>query len=511
MSIVERRAADDMPEAEQAGALEAPAETDGSQDPRSHRGDVADAAVLRIPEATGTAIAGFRRVAAALIVGDACVILLSLLALSLSGEPAAVPSVDFALVLAVAPLIWVGIFHSFGLYGVRHLSAPEEFRRLFGAATIAIVVIMVGSFWWDGGLHRRSLALTWAIALLLELVVRRAARWHVGKGKASGRLALRTVIVGTNREAASIGAAFEPSVRGFQAVGYVAMPDGETVVEGGRILGSLLELPELIRRTAAECVFVVSSAVSSSDVYWVSRCCRRAGIEMRLSAHVGEVLTSRVSVHQVHDLMVLAVRSAQLTRMQAILKRTFDLLFGSLALVATLPLMAAIAVVVKLSSPGPILFRQERVTKDGKVFTLLKFRTMTERPPIGADGAVIDLTRPFFKMAEDPRMTAMGRRLRAWSLDELPQLWNVIRGDMSLVGPRPLAADQVAANLELLDARHEVRAGLTGWWQINGRSDVDATDALKMDLFYIENWSLALDLYVLLKTVGVVLTRKGAY
>jgi lipopolysaccharide/colanic/teichoic acid biosynthesis glycosyltransferase len=142
---------------------------------------------------------------------------------------------------------------------------------------------------------------------------------------------------------------------------------------------------------------------------------------------------------------------------------------------------------------------------------MLKFRTMVNDPAGALDGKLIDLTQPFFKMRDDPRLIRVGRFLRAVSLDELPQLWNVMRGDMSLVGPRPLPAEQVAANIEALAPRHEVRAGMTGWWQISGRSEVDVSEALRMDLFYIENWSLSLDLYIVLKTVGVVIVGRGAY
>jgi lipopolysaccharide/colanic/teichoic acid biosynthesis glycosyltransferase len=179
---------------------------------------------------------------------------------------------------------------------------------------------------------------------------------------------------------------------------------------------------------------------------------------------------------------------------------------ASAALAVSLPLWGAIAIAIRLSSPGPALFHQERVTKGGRVFRMHKFRTMR----IDVDTPV-DTSAPFFKLESDPRLTPIGRVLRRLSLDELPQFWNVLKGDMSLVGPRPLPADQVAANLELLGPRHEVPAGVTGWWQINGRSGVRPEEAVHLDQFYIENWSLSLDLYIVLKTFGAVLGQNGAH
>jgi lipopolysaccharide/colanic/teichoic acid biosynthesis glycosyltransferase len=151
------------------------------------------------------------------------------------------------------------------------------------------------------------------------------------------------------------------------------------------------------------------------------------------------------------------------------------------------------------------------VTKGGAAFTVYKFRTMLQNGDSLLGDRLADVSSPFFKVEDDPRLTKVGRILRKLSLDELPQLLNVIKGEMSLVGPRPLPVDQVAANLELLGPRHEVPTGVTGWWQVNGRSDLSPEEALRLDLFYIENWSLSLDLYILLKTIGVIFARRGAY
>jgi exopolysaccharide biosynthesis polyprenyl glycosylphosphotransferase len=232
---------------------------------------------------------------------------------------------------------------------------------------------------------------------------------------------------------------------------------------------------------------------------------RRTGVEMRISSRLPEVLTTRLSVHRIGAAAVISVMPPRLSGTQRILKRAFDLGGALVLTVLASPLLVVAAIAVRTTSSGPALFRQRRVTRDGRAFTMLKFRTMLHGTAAPGDAAT-----PFFKPCDDARVTGVGRFLRATSLDELPQLLNVIRGDMSLVGPRPLPVEQVEANPDLLAARHDVLAGMTGWWQIQGRSDVSPADAVRMDLFYVENWSLAYDLYILARTLGAVLRRKGA-
>jgi exopolysaccharide biosynthesis polyprenyl glycosylphosphotransferase len=234
-------------------------------------------------------------------------------------------------------------------------------------------------------------------------------------------------------------------------------------------------------------------------------------VDLRVSANVPETLSTRLSLQQLGDIMTIALRPVRLTGVQAVTKRTFDLLVSTVGLVLSLPLIGVIALAVKLTSPGPVFFKQERVTTGGRAFAMYKFRTMVQDADRLLDEEERDKSEAFFKLKDAPPLTKVGRVLRRLSLDEIPQLWNVVKGEMSIVGPRPLPVEQVAANLELLEYRHDVRAGLTGWWQINGRSDLDAEAAVRMDLFYIENWSVALDLYILLKTVGALLQRRGAY
>jgi exopolysaccharide biosynthesis polyprenyl glycosylphosphotransferase len=276
------------------------------------------------------------------------------------------------------------------------------------------------------------------------------------------------------------------------------------------VVGRLETLDEVITELAVDCVFVASSAVAAADIGRIASTARRRDVDLRISANLSDVLTSRVAVQPLNDVIALSLQSASLTGTQAAAKRTLDVVVGSIALVLFLPIMGLIALGIRLTSRGPVLFRQDRVTKDGRIFLMSKFRTMVVDQSKRIDGQFIDLTEPFFKMSDDPRLTRFGRFLRAWSLDELPQLWHVVRGDLSLVGPRALWADQVDLDSEAMKLRHEVKSGLTGWWQINGRSLVSPEEALRMDLFYINNWSLALDVYILIKTVATVLARRGA-
>jgi exopolysaccharide biosynthesis polyprenyl glycosylphosphotransferase len=417
---------------------------------------------------------------------------------------------SYYVVLVAAPLLWVAVFHTFGLYSPHHLSASEEFRRTLGSASVGMIIIVVGSYWWATELPRQWVGLTWVFALVLELVVRRAWRWYGYRLKADGRLALRTLVVGTNEEAARLGDALGGRGLGFTPIGYVATSQRLGGLDGLAALGPIHELGELIQRHAVDCVFVASTAVAPEDMLQVVQTTRQAGVEARVSANLPQLLTSRLTVQPVGHVMALSLKPVRLSGTQTVIKRAFDLSVASIGLACIAPLWLLIAILIRATSRGPVLFRQERVTKGGRVFTVYKFRTMVVNAAEVLEQHDIDPSAPFFKLDDDPRLTSVGRFLRKLSLDELPQLLNVLRGDMSLVGPRPLPADQVAANLELLESRHEVPAGVTGWWQINGRSAVDFEEAVRLDLFYIENWSLSLDLYILLKTVGCVVAGKGA-
>lgn len=206
-------------------------------------------------------------------------------------------------------------------------------------------------------------------------------------------------------------------------------------------------------------------------------------------------------------------RLGSASRAQLASKRAIDLIVGTLALIALTPLLLAVAVAVKLTSPGPVLHRQIRIGRDGTPFTFLKFRSMhidaeARKRHLGDHN---EATGPVFKIRSDPRMTGVGRVIRKLSIDETPQLFHVLSGRMSLVGPRPHLPEEVAAYTGLAHRRLAVKPGITGIWQVSGRSDLDFDTWIQLDLHYLDTWSLALDLEILLRTVGAVITGKGAY
>jgi exopolysaccharide biosynthesis polyprenyl glycosylphosphotransferase len=220
-----------------------------------------------------------------------------------------------------------------------------------------------------------------------------------------------------------------------------------------------------------------------------------------------------LTVQPLGGVTALSLRPARLSGTQVVAKFAFDLLVASTLCLLLSPMLLVIAVAIKVTSPGPVLYRQRRVGLRGRPFTMLKFRTMRR----GADRQVAELrqargvTDVMFKLKDDPRVTAVGRVLRRYSLDELPQLFNVVRGDMSLVGPRPPLPEEVTRYEDWHFDRLEAPPGVTGLWQVSGRSDLPFDDCVRLDIFYIENWSLAYDLYILAKTIPVLLLKRGAY
>lgn len=412
--------------------------------------------------------------------------------------------------LALAVVVWVLVFHAFGLYGAARVSAGAGLRATVAATAVGALLVSIVGPWSPDPISRSALALMAMLALAFELLGSAVLRSTLRRQQRDGHLTLRTLLVGSNDEAKRLARSLSAHLNGFAPIGTLAAGSNGEWLETVPVVGSVDDVEQAIRRHDIECIFVASTAVSAEQVVTIGRACRQANVELKISANVSEILSSRISVEASHGITVLTVKPVRLTGVQAAAKRSFDIIVSSFALLLALPFFAIIAIAIRFTSPGPALFRQPRVTKDGRVFQIVKFRTMVVDHERVLEGTTIDLTQPFFKLEDDPRLTAVGKFLRRLSLDELPQLWNVLRGEMSVVGPRPLPLEQVEAHRDFLAPRHEVRAGMTGLWQISGRSDLDSQEALRIDRFYIENWSPGLDVIILVKTIGALLARRGA-
>jgi len=414
----------------------------------------------------------------------------------------------------LAMVLQVFVFASFRLYHLTQLSAAEEFRRILIAVTVTVGLLVIAAFWSRTHQSRELILLTWMLGILFVMASRRLWHVHVGRAREKGTLAFRTLAVGTNAEAEHLRDIMRRPALGYRLVGFVSTDQqGATRVDGLPVYGTIDQLQEAIERAQADCVFVMSSAVDVRQMERVSRAVRLAGVEVRISANISNILSSRLSLNDVGGVMVLSLRPVKLSGAQAALKRTLDVLISTTALIISVPLWLLIAAAIKIGSPGPVLYRQGRVGLRSHPFVMLKFRTMIKDADARLDSlrSMNEATGPLFKLRTDPRITRVGQWLRKWSLDELPQLLNVLKGDMSLVGPRPALPNEVAQYEDWHRDRLAVRPGITGLWQVKGRSELPFDDYVRMDLFYIENWSVAYDLFILAKTFPAVLSGKGAY
>ncbi|HEX6845117.1 MAG TPA: sugar transferase [Actinomycetota bacterium] len=424
------------------------------------------------------------------------------------------PTREFLILLLIGlPFVVLAVFAAFHLYEPYRYPPAEEFRRILLAVTLGVAGLSMLSFWTKTELARDLVLLSWGFALLFGLISRRVWHFVFGRRRADGRLAFPTLIVGTNDEARRLADSMALPGFGFRSLGFLTTATSDASADDLPVVGDLAGLRDAIRATGAECVFVASSAVSPDELKPVAKAVRLEGVEVRVTATLPEVLSSRLTVQPLGGITALSLRPAKLSGSQVVAKFAFDIVLSALLLLVLSPLLLLVALAVKLTSAGPVLYRQRRVGLRGRPFTMLKFRTMRKDADREVERlrAAHGVTDVMFKIKDDPRVTPIGRWLRKFSIDELPQLFNVIRGDMSLVGPRPPLPEEVTKYEDWHFDRLEVPPGITGLWQVSGRSDLPFDDCVRLDIFYIENWSLTYDLYILVKTVPVLLSNRGAY
>ena len=392
----------------------------------------------------------------------------------------------------------------------------DEMRSVIRAG---MGLVLVGAFW--AGLLGAETFLKLAVvatpfAATLSLVARFLARRQLHWRQRAGVNVRRVIVVGGWAAAKHLRDRLEAEpTSGMRIVG-ACIPTrdiGYAQELGMPVLGNLGEVPSVVRKVNCDAVAVTSDdATRHHYLRRLAWSLEGSGVEMFVDPGLVEVAGPRMHIRPQVGLPLLHIEEPHFTGWRRIGKRAADVALTTLGLVVISPLMAAIAAVIKLEDGGPVIFRQTRIGRNGTPFTMFKFRSMVIGAEARWDGLVPanEGHGALFKLAHDPRVTKVGQFLREFSLDELPQLFNVLRGNMSLVGPRPHLEREIAAMHSDAVRRSLVTPGLTGLWQISGRSDLSGEDSLRLDLRYVENWSFTLDLLILWKTIFAVLTKRGA-
>ena len=425
---------------------------------------------------------------------------------------------DMYLALSLTlPVLWIAALWLAGAYDVRFIgTGSDEYRKVLNAGVSLTAAVAIFSYAINLELSRAYVVIALPSVTLFDLLARFAIRKRLHRQRMRGKCLHNVVAVGHELAVADLVTELGRDwYHGLTVVGACVIRPGECdEVVGVPVYGGLDDITAAVKAFGADTVAITAcpemDGVRLRSLAWELE---KTGTDLCVSPALLDVAGPRTTIRPTAGLTLLHVDHPQLSGFRLVLKGMFDRCAAAAALVMLAPVMAALAVAVWLHDRGPALFTQVRVGKDGNSFRMYKFRTMVvdaERrraelvPSNDSDGVL-------FKLRRDPRVTGVGAHLRRLSLDELPQLFNVFLGDMSLVGPRPALPDEAAVYAEHVRRRLVVKPGLTGLWQVNGRSDLSWEESVRLDLRYVENWSFALDLQILWKTISVMLRGSGAY
>jgi exopolysaccharide biosynthesis polyprenyl glycosylphosphotransferase len=425
--------------------------------------------------------------------------------------------VAYLIFTGALPFFWWASMMLAGGYDSRFIGlGSEEFRRVLNAAVSLIATVAIVSYAARLNLARGYMAIALPTTALFDLAARYRLRKRLHRLRSSGHCTRRVVAAGHAHAVADLVTRLRRETHHGLSVVAACVVGGREAsdVADVPVAGELASVPAAVNRFGADTVAVLAcpemNGARLRDLAWQLE---KTGTDLCVAPALLDVAGPRTTIRPVAGLPLLHVDHAELDGARQVLKSAFDRLFAATALLVLAPVFAWIALAIRLNDRGPVFFRQDRVGKDGNLFALYKFRTMvvdaeSKRSLLSerneADGAL-------FKIRQDPRVTRIGSWLRRWSLDELPQLLNVLLGDMSLVGPRPALPDEAARYEQHVRRRLAVKPGITGLWQVSGRSDLPWDEAVRLDLRYVENWSFALDLQILWKTGSAVIRGEGAY
>ncbi|MFD0685157.1 sugar transferase [Actinomadura fibrosa] len=432
------------------------------------------------------------------------------------------PTVPYVVLTVALPVLWLPVLMLCRAYQPRYIGVGyEEFHRVLRAGFIFMASLAILAYATKTEVARGYVVMAMPLGTFLDLVARYRLRKWLHRKRWNGECMRRVVAVGHRTSVADLIRLLRQKRYHGMDIAAVCLPpalaagdDAVAEVEGVPVLGDFSQAAAVADRIGADSVAVLAcpemDGVALRRLAWQIE---RDDVELVVAPALMDVTGPRISIRPVSGLPLLHVEHPELDGGRKILKGLFDRTAALAGLVLLSPLLAVVAVLIKATSAGPVMFRQVRVGRGGREFTVYKFRTMV-RDAEARKKALLERNETdgaLFKIREDPRVTRVGRWLRRYSLDELPQLFNVVRGDMSLVGPRPPLPEEVAQYGGDVYRRLVVKPGLTGLWQVSGRSDLTWEESVRLDLRYVDNWSLALDLQIMWKTWSAVFRGSGAY
>jgi exopolysaccharide biosynthesis polyprenyl glycosylphosphotransferase len=452
------------------------------------------------------------------MIADLCAIVVGLtLAMGVQAVWRPIPKDDLLsewLVIVASLPFWVAAARTSRLYTARaNARIADEFRHLVIASSLGVVAVVVLAFAFGVSSLSRWMALVIFLSVLpVWFVTRQIVRAAFARLRREGRLTRPILVVGTDDHASALvqRVRARPDL-GYSAVGLVGdHPPDEA--HGIPWLGDVDSIEEIASACGVNSVVISLFSVDGHVVNALTRRLTDRGLHVALATCLRDIDIDRLLVQQIDGQALLYIEPRVRTGWRRAAMRVFDVSVALVGLVLTLPIIAISAIAIRIESPGFILYRQRRVGERGRSFEMLKLRTMY----VGADTQRNELLSqnesdgPLFKIKDDPRVTRVGRFLRKFSIDEIPQFWNVVRGEMSVVGPRPALPSEVQQWTPDVHQRLEVLPGITGMWQVSGRSETTFEEYKRLDMYYVDNWSLAHDLKIVFRTIWVVLVGRGA-
>ncbi len=423
--------------------------------------------------------------------------------------------------LAWTPFLLVSLKFC-GMYDVRsRISVLDKIPKIFGAVNAYILSYLLVSFLLDISVTVRGfLVFFWISTIMFILLGRTLLQVAFSLAGIPDAVMRKTLIVGSGKVGKEIARKLERH-KGFGLVPVGFIDDDplytrfeEPELQDLKILGGLKDLCRVIKDFKIEKVIVAFNTASAEQLLDLTSKCSQRGVDCSIIPRLFEVITDEVSVNEVGGIPLLQVRKKEIRGIGNAIKTAEDYLLGALMLLASWPILLVTAIAIKLDSPGPVFFKHRRIGKNGKYFDCLKFRSMCENAETMQAEMVENGGNEYgwlcWKQGDDPRVTRVGKWIRKFSIDELPQVFNVLRGEMSVVGPRPHIKQEVDSYREWHKQRLNVKPGITGLWQVSGRSDLPFDEMIKLDLFYIERWSPWMDFKIILRTFKAVFDGRGA-